>query len=256
MVVYKMKIKAKVDCNDAEYITDEVDISPITQEQINHYCKDGYLDIFQNKHRVPDVWRYIVEVDNTDIEIMPVDKTIQISEFNDRPAADAKGGNILLILESPHKSEYQHNKQIFTLKPKAPAQGYTGRNIQIYIGDILKKISGLVGDRYNLVIANPIPYLCSLGIFTDKLNTKIRDNMWNAIWNIANEVGEYVLRQEFIDRCRKYSPEYIINCCTANLKSNVTDCLLLNGFSDNLYTAHHPSAWKYQSREKLSILKV
>jgi len=69
-----MKIKAKVDCNDEEYITDEIDISPITKEQINAYCAGEYLDIFQNKHRVPDVWRYIVEVGNADINIIPVDK--------------------------------------------------------------------------------------------------------------------------------------------------------------------------------------
>jgi hypothetical protein len=256
MVVCEMKIKAKVDCNDEIYFTDEIDISPIAQEQISHYCTDGYLDIFQNKHRVPDVWRYIVEVGNADIEIIPVDKTIQISEFDDRPAADANGDNILLILESPHKSEYKYDKKNFTLKPKAPAQGYTGRNIQSYIGDLLKKISNLTGGNYNLIISNPIPYLCSLGIFTDKLNAKVRDNVWNAVWNISNERDEYVIREDFIARCKHYRPEYIINCCTANLKMNVTDCLLVNGFNNNLYTAHHPSAWKYQTREKLSILKV
>ncbi len=139
-----MKIKAKVDCNDKEYITDEIDISPITQEQINNYCSDEYLDIFQNKHRVPDVWRYVVEVGNADVGIIPIDKTIPLSDFNDRTAADAEGiNNILLILESPHKSEYKHDKKSFTLTPKAPAQGYTGRNIESFIGDILKKISDL-----------------------------------------------------------------------------------------------------------------
>lgn len=252
-----MKIKAKVDCNDKEYVTDEIDISPITQEQINNYCTDEYLDIFQNKHRVPDVWRYIVEVSNIDIKIIQVDKTVPLSDFNDRPAAEAKGEkNILLILESPHKSEYKQDKKKFTLKPKAPAQGYTGRNIESFIGDILKKISDLAKGSYNLIISNPIPYLCSLGIFTDKLNTKVRDNVWNALWNIIDEKGEYVIREEFIARCKLYRPEYIINCCTANLKMNVTDCLLTHGFSNNLYTAHHPSAWKYQTREQLNILKV
>lgn len=250
-----MKIKAKVDCNNEQYITDEIDISPITQEQIINYCSEEYLDIFQNKHRVPDVWRYIVEVSN--INIIPADKTIPLSDFNDRPAADAKSTkNILLILESPHKSEYKHDKKNFTLTPKAPAQGYTGRNIESFIGDILKKISDLQNGSYNLIISNPIPYLCSLGIFTDKLNTKVRDNVWNAIWNITNEQDEYVIREEFITRCKHYQPEYIINCCTANLKMNVTDCLLTHGFSNNLYTAHHPSAWKYQTREQLNILKV
>ncbi|TAK59811.1 hypothetical protein, partial [Methylobacter sp.] len=151
-----MKIKAKVDCNDKEYITDEVDISPITQEQISHYCTDEYLDIFQNKHRVPDVWRYIVEVRNADIKIIPINKTVTLSDFNDRPAADAEGKkNILLILESPHKSEYKHDKKNFTLTPKAPAQGYTGRNIESFIGDILKKIPDLAKGSYNLVIFNP-----------------------------------------------------------------------------------------------------
>ncbi|MDD5460487.1 MAG: hypothetical protein PHG00_02460 [Methylococcales bacterium] len=251
-----MKIKARVDCNDEKYVTDEIDISPLTPEQINNYCTDEYLDIFQHKHRVPDVWRYIVEVSNIDINIIPVDKTIPLSDFNDRPAADAAGPNILLILESPHKSEYKHDKKNFTLKPKAPAQGYTGRNIESFISDILKKISDLSNGSYNLIISNPVPYLCSLGIFTDKLNTKVRDNVWNAVWNITNEKGEYVIREEFIARCKHYRPEYIINCCTANLKMNITDCLLTHGFSNNLYTAYHPSAWKYQSREQLNILKV
>ena len=252
-----MKIKAKIDCDNEEYVTDEIDISPITQEQINNYCTDEYLDIFQNKHRVPDVWRYIVEVSNIDINIMPVDKTIPLSDFNDRPAADAKDTkNILLILESPHKSEYKQDKKKFTLKPKAPAQGYTGLNIERFIGDILKKISDLSKGSYNLIISNPVPYLCSLGIFTEKLNTKVRDNVWNAVWNIINGKGEYVIRDEFIARCKHYRPEYIINCCTANLKMNVTDCLLTHGFNHNLYTAHHPSAWKYQTREELNILKV
>jgi hypothetical protein len=257
MVVCEMKIKAKVDCNDEEYVTDEIDISPITQEQINNYCTDEYLDIFQNKHRVPDVWRYIVDVSHADIEVIPVDKTIQLSDFNDRPAADAKGTRvILLILESPHKSEYKHDKKLFMLKPKAPAQGYTGRNIESYMSDILKKISGLTEGSYNLIISNPIPYLCSLGIFTDKLNTKVRDNVWRAVWNITDKKGEYVVRKDFISRCKIYQPEYIINCCTAELKKNVTECLLANRFTNNLYVAHHPSAWKYQTREELSILKV
>lgn len=252
-----MKIKAKVDCRDKEYITDEIDISPITQEQINAYCTEEYLDIFQNKHRVPDVWRYILEISNADIKIMPVIKTIPLSDFNDRPAADATGTkNILLILESPHKSEYKHDKKKFTLKPKAPAQGYTGRNIESYLSDVLKKISALTDGSYNLIISNPIPYLRSLGVFTDKLNTKVRDDVWNAVWNITNEKGEYVIRGDFIARCKLYQPKYIINCCTAKLKPSVTDCLLTNKISSNLYTAHHPSAWKYWTKEKLNILKV
>jgi hypothetical protein len=252
-----MKIKAKVDCNDEQYITDEIDISPITQDKIKAYCTEEYLDIFQNKHRVPDVWRYIVEVSAADIEVIPVDKTVSLSDFNDRSAADAVGTNImLLILESPHKSEYKHDKKSFTLKPKAPAQGYTGRNLESFLSDILKKIPAIPEGSYNLIISNPIPYLCSLGIFTDKLNTKVRDNVWNAVWNIADKKGEYVIRKDFINRCKLYRPEYIINCCTAKLKQNVTDCLLANKFTDNLYIAHHPSAWKYQAREELSILKV
>jgi len=252
-----MKIKAKVDCNFETYITDEIDISPITQDKINAYCTGGYLDIFRNKHRVPDVWRYRVEVSNPDVEFMSVDKTISLSDFKDRPAADAVNTRvILLILESPHKSEYMHDKQSFTLKPKAPAQGYTGRNIHDYLSDILNKISDLTEGRYNLVISNPIPYMCSLGIFTDKLNTRIRDDVWNAVWGITNKNGEYVIQDDFIARCKLYNPEYVINCCTAKLKKNVTDCLLANGFTENLYTAHHPSAWKYQAKEDLNILKV
>jgi hypothetical protein len=231
------------------------------KEKIECYCieENGskHLNIFQKTHVVPDIWRYTVKVCNGDIQVLPIVKTIALSDFDDRPATDAIGTKIiLLILESPHKSEYAENepKNSENLKPKAPAQGKSsgdaGGGIKEYLHIVLRKIN-LLDGFYSLVISNPIPYMCSLGIFTNTLNETLRNNIWEAIWQIEDE-KKFVIQDVFIARCAMYQPEYIINCCTCKLKSFVTNLLATEGFK-NIYKTSHPAVTWNVKQENLLV---
>ena len=163
----------------------------------------------------------------------------------------------MLILESPHKHEYCY-KNGNRLLPKTPAQGNTGRHIGQYLDDVISKISPPPPNgRYQLIISNPIPYMCSLGVFNSALNSTTRNAVWLAIWNYRVG-GSLIFQDEFIARCQRYKPRYIINCCTRNLKKNVR-ILLCNNLSTinptlNLYEANHPSVqW---GKQNFGIKKV
>ena len=218
-----MNIKAKIYCDDVICYTNDIDVG---NTDVNNYTitESGinFLDIFQNQHIVPDVWRYTIKVSNGNIQIFPIVKTINQSGFSDRFAIDAIGTKIiLLILESPHKDEYEPNPtNINSLKPIAPAQGNknpggSGGGIKKHLHIILRKIN-LEDSFYSLVIANPIPYQCSLACMRKKFDEKIRDNVWEGIWEVKNKEN-YVVQENFIARYSMYQPIYTVNCCTAKL---------------------------------------
>lgn len=251
-----MRIKAKIYCNGLYYNANDIDISPITNADIVNYSisENGvdYLNIFQEQHYVNDVWRYTIKICCGNIQLLPIIKTTTSSDFSDRPATDAIGSKIiLLILESPHISEYDKDPTSYNdLKPKAPAQGKSpadaGGGIERYLHIVLRKIN-LTDGYYSLVISNPIPYMCSLRIVTKKMNTKVRDNVWKAILEIKNEKNNYVIQEEFMARYAMYQPICTINCCTEPSTNLVTDLLLKHNLSNNLYKTTHPSVtWNVQ----------
>ncbi len=249
--------KAKIYYAEGRTHQIEFDVGDITIP--DDYCTNGELDIFQIKHRVPDVWRYTVKVCNGYIQVLPIVRTIALSDFDDRPATDAIDTKIvLLVLESPHTSEYAKNelKKSENLNPKAPAQGKSsgdaGGGIREYLHIVLRKIN-LLDGIYSLVISNPIPYMCSLGNpLTETKNKKLRDNIWKAIWEIQDDKGKFAIQDEFIARCAMYQPEYIINCCTCKLKNFVTDLLVTEGFK-NIYKTSHPAVTWNVKQENLLV---
>ncbi|NOT15538.1 MAG: type II toxin-antitoxin system HicA family toxin [Methylotenera sp.] len=253
-----MNIRAKVYCNGTNYYTDEIDISSLTITDVKDYCiqEDNidYLNIFQDQHVVPDVWRYNIKVYKGKVtQLLPASlisyKLNGIdSNFRDRSASDVsiESKVILLVLESPHKSEYVHDEVAMTLKPKAPAQGKSpsdaGGGIKTHLHNVLKGIN-LTDGCYSLIICNPIPYMCSLGFLTGKkLNKNIRNNVWEAIWYLQDKNShQFVIREDFVRRCKSYSPEYILNCCTTELSCFVNSILIRNSFN-NLYQGYHPAS--------------
>jgi hypothetical protein len=252
----------KINIDDANGINYpiEIDIKDIKIPDdyfLNKKHEEG-LNIFKVKHRVPDVWRYTFKVYDRKVEKLTIVKKIKESKFNDCPSFDAIGTKvILLLLESPHKDEYsrKHTKPD-DLNPIAPAQNITGDNIKNNIHKLLEKIA-LPDSFYSLIVANPIAYVCSLGVFqqdNEELNETVRDNIWKAIWKIKDN-DSYVFQEEFINRCSNYQPEYIINCCTDGLQKNVTEVLFNNGFSHNLYTAYHPSCSGWNT-DKFNLKKI
>ena len=102
---------------------------------------------------------------------------------------------VVLILESPHKSEFLH--------PIGPAKGSTGRLIRRYIKDI---ISGSAPPQTRLFLMNAIQYQCSLG----EPPEKYRDKVFRVAW--ANYA-----RRDFIHRIsalNRNNINLIVNACT------------------------------------------
>ena len=56
--------------NGTPHTIQNVNVSPTISIPAN-YLTSGAIDIFKVRHRVPDVWRYIVNVNNTSIMITP-----------------------------------------------------------------------------------------------------------------------------------------------------------------------------------------
>lgn len=252
----------------AEARTESIDITDTDVKNIlKPFCdienddSDYILNVFQKSHVVEDVWRYTISVCNNNIRVLPIIKSNKInSYFSDRPAVDAIGTKIiLLVLESPHTSEYEDKPQSSNeLKPKAPAQGKdpgdAGGAIEKYLKIVLRQ-ANLANGFYSLVISNPIPYQCSLDcIVGEALNKNIRDAVWQAIWKTMN--GEnHVIQDNFIARYATYQPVCTINCCTKLLTDFVSGLLIKNNI-DNLYITYHPARNWCSEQYNLKVHKV
>lgn len=173
-------------------------------------------------------------------------------------------GSIVLLLESPHKDEYEYNGGRI-VRHKAPASGSSGSNIDSCLGNVLSGIEEqqLIVPGRHVIISNPIQFQTSLHAIHEKSVSKspwnkLRDNVWNTLWE------EPQIEQDFRERLPTYSPHLIINACTGNwtppeflartddltskhgLKCLVTKFVRAELPTVPLYEAHHPAykSWK------------
>lgn len=233
--------------------------------------------------KVPDVCRYVVEVDeNGDITNIKEneDKGVNSSSYNDILAEniprEQTTRTIVILLESPHNDEYwyiednnQNNRNYEgdTIKPIAPAQGTTGNNIDEHIECFLKRsIDTLDEGKYHLILCNPVQfqtslhYIHGLGISNKKVSG-VRDAVWNSIWNKRSwnsQDGEYSTKCNFCIRLHNYKPSLIINCCTggedrSGLRSIVTEFLEKINLKCKIIEANHPSGWNSWGIKKIEI---
>ncbi|GEM_PF-908175 len=268
----KKKIKDSLNTKKNKVINREAINASITVSNTDvhnilvNYCSlennglDYILGFFTKQHIVPDVWRYTIKVSDGGIQSLPIAKYEELkSDFSDRPAIDAIGTKIiLLILESPHTSEYEDNPTNSNdLKPKAPAQGKSpgdaGGAIERYLHIVLRQ-TNLANGFYSLVISNPVQYQCSLDCIVKRLNGNIRDAVWQAIWKI-NCNTNYVIQEDFVARYATYQPVCTINCCTASLTKYVSE-LLINRNIDNYYKTTHPSVTWNSQQHNLEVHKI
>jgi len=217
--------------------------------------------------RVPDVWRYTVQVSDSGrtVVLKPNTRASIPSNYMDVPAADAAGReSILLVLESPHKDEYLRVNGL--LIPRAPAQGRgifgAGRGIHMYGHYVLSRLN-LLDGAYPLIIANPVPYQCSLVSVPpgkpralDEKVKPVRDHVWRQLFGLTP------VRQDFLARCKSYSPRVVLNCCTKELRAELTD-FLCNELSSNfaqhpmLFECEHPSVqWCTQHKKGIPLFNV
>ena len=151
-------------------------------------------------------------------------------------------------MESPHKDEFFYHNRV--LKPIAPAQGKTGKCIELHLKD---KLNGLLANsqntvesgEYQVILMNPIQWQASLyDLYKDasSMHRVLRDKIWKQIWLLP------VVREDFIQRLNMYHPILIINACTGqnygdSLKSAVRKEIKEN-YWNTIFPIGHPSTWK------------
>ncbi len=149
------------------------------------------------------------------------------------------GKNLLVILESPHRYEYDSQG-----RPLGLAMGNTGDNFFDLFPYALKNSPFTVKDGdYNVIFANGVQYQASCGL--SPLNREIRDKNWLDVYD--NHGGE----ADFKKRIRNLNPEYIINLCTggkkpSGLRQRINQTLDAMGyeFKEDYTEGNHPAAWK------------
>ena len=199
------------------------------------------MNFFKDNNKVPDVIRYRIGAG-----CVPHDDRCRICNGRylirhcdipeSRLQIQQQTGSIVLLLESPHECEYEYiDKWIvcfsrpFT-RPKAPASGRTGENIDRCLGTVLERIREkhisaarlnavdaveLAAPERHIIISNPIQLQTSLhAIHGEPIKGSgktLRNNVWKTLWD------EEHIKECFLARLTAYSPCLIINACTGKL---------------------------------------
>ncbi len=169
-------------------------------------CRDKYVGKIGNpKLNPPDSPNKWIANGYEDIKVF--DKSgINISEefkkqYETQEIKDKK--TLLLILESPHKDEFDKEDG----NDIAPANGDAGDNIRDYINNVLGDCSG-----YNLILMNAIPFQCSLGDPTNRFRNKVFNKVWEK-----DEIGKNFFKDRLSALLRYFSEQnlVLVNACTA-----------------------------------------
>lgn len=138
---------------------------------------------------------------------------------------------IILIVESPHTSEYE----VVPL----PAHGITGSNIRKYMGSTVSILPK--NGKYELLIVNAVQYQCSMGVNTKAFRDKNFRNAWSSFACL-----------NFEKRLRKYfkDGDIIINCCTKGSGSPELRVMVELSIKKSIGRAsdfkfNHPSSWHF-----------
>lgn len=140
---------------------------------------------------------------------------------------------IVIILESPHKNEYQG------LTPKGPALGKTFEYFELYF-DRLIRSSGLYSKirskTCDVVFMNAVPYQCSEGKPLNKANRLKCNQNWEKCF--VNGCSDYL-----ISRIVGVNPIVVINLCTSPsfLRPMVERKIINMSIAHTL--GNHPSSW-------------
>jgi len=230
--------------------------------EIFEYSNSNYKLSIKKFPKVNDVRRYgfkkIKDETLERIVFKRPDKEFCCSRFMDKNPSEKDENSIVLILESPHKDEFDEN-----FDPIAPAQGSTGLAIKNKINVVLMEIEQKEslkfnfedGIEYRLIIANPVPYQTSLWHFhqqslsISKYKT-IRDNVWKGIWNLP------IIKNDFEERLKSYNPKLIINACTSKLTSEIDTFLIDTFLTTKLVSTYHPAVnWNKASYKITDLTK-
>lgn len=140
---------------------------------------------------------------------------------------------IVIILESPHKSEYDDSK-----KAIGPAQGLTGKLFYEKFDDLIQSSiihSAISKSIHDVVLVNAVQYQCSLGMNLTKCANKCQKNI-----NFSRCFIGGVKSNDLERRLEALNPFAVINLCTKPL------CVQVAAIADqfkNYTCGTHPASW-------------
>lgn len=214
--------------------------------------------MFGSRNIVPDVYRY--DIRRCQSEFTLFEHSVEVNRrkhnnYNDRPPINDGADTLVVVVESPHRSEY-YNDDLYS--PIAAAQGDTGCGIHHHLADIVKLITDDVTDMgsvYRVIIANPIRWQTSLSSLHEKSPwnspwKELRDAVCRALWNLA------AVRCDFLTRLCKYNPSIVVNACTGGsgddgFNAEVDQFLLCNNVipdESRRPRTPHPCVWNQERR--------
>lgn len=159
-----------------------------------------------------------------------------------KPTYNKKLKKLALILESPHKDEYDNN-----FKPVRPANGRTGNNICTKIYNRNFTFSLNCQNDYEVFLINPVQLQCSCYhqfarsgvVLTDEEQSKNTAKVFRRLYSAKG--GN--LRRCFMCRLRSYQPDVAVICTTSSVKSIVHTAIKSCMNHNLIYSDKHPSRW-------------
>lgn len=164
--------------------------------------------------------------------------SVNVNKLDDHQIKEKKHKRIVLLLESPHKDEYDAD-----FNPIRPANGATGDELSKHFESVLHKLMDIglsfeENEVYDVILMNPVPFQASLAyIFDGVLHSNIRNQMWKELFNI--------LQQDFEKRLREYDADIVLNFCTYQAKKRLQQFLnsIFSGSKIQFFKGTHPSSW-------------
>jgi len=157
--------------------------------------------------------------------------------------------NILIILESPHRYEYDAKFNSIAL-----VMGKTACLLFERLGKHLMHSKMKINEgEYNLILCNAVQYQTSCGL--NPINRELRNSNWLEIYK------EYNGEDDFKERVFAIKPRYTINLCTggksiSGLRQKVSESLDLWGLKKHKhYTeGNHPASWDMTTDQNFSMI--
>jgi hypothetical protein len=148
--------------------------------------------------------------------------------------------HIIVILESPHRFEYNASNE-----PLGLAMGKTGYLFFDMFESALSKSHMYIKDgRYNVILMNAIQYQTSCGL--NPINREVRDRNWLDIYEKYG--GELNLKK----RIYTIKPRYTINCCTGGKNPNGLRAIVSRSLEKfklikgkHFTEGNHPASWNF-----------
>lgn len=203
-------------------------------------CESVYRKPCFTDKPCPDEYRCVVNIENSSIsEISENDESLPI---------------VVLILESPHKSEYNQS----TRTAIRPANGPTGISIDENIASLLSETYGsrtshrVCPPKVLLYLVEAISYQCSNNL--DSIDHEKRDVLFRLVW-------EKFGKSDFERRMRRLEPFAVINACTCSkqnstIKSYINRCnrMMNNPNIRNKYKPKYMNALNVLVQESLDSI--